>query len=187
MRSASYLTLVLMFFALLPGRASADATYDPGVDFSKYKTFAWVTDAPMLKSGSAKFRIPTEDVLKTIRATIESQLAAKGFQKADPADFTVAFMVGVRDMALIQHWATTGPTLPGHGSYRWYGSHPIQSRSATHEYKEGELSVDIFDAKTNRAVWHNWAATKVYAQERITPQEVVNEVVTEILDPFPPR
>ncbi len=187
MRNAIFLTFTLMLVALIPGRASAEATFDPNADFSKYKTFAWVTDAPMLKSGSGKFRIPTEDVLRSIRATIETQLQAKGFKKGEPADFTVGFMVGVRDNAMTQHWSAPTQNLPGYTSDSWYGSYPRKSRSSTKEYKEGELSVDIFDAKTNKAIWHNWASTKVYAQETIKPQEVVEEVVEKMFDGFPPR
>lgn len=187
MRNAIYVTLVLMLVALIPGRASAEATFDPGTDFSKYKTYAWVTDKPMLMSGSGKFRVPEEDVLRSIRATIEAQLESKGFKKGASPDLTVGFMVGVRDNAMTQHWSAPRANLPGYGANSWYGQYPRKSRSATHEYKEGELSVDIFDAKSNQAIWHNWASTKVYAQEKISSQEVVEEVVTKIFDGFPPR
>ncbi len=187
MRNAIFLTLTLMLVALIPGRASAEATFDPNADFSKYKTFAWVTDAPMLQSGSGKFRVPEEEVLRSIRATIEAKLQSVGLKKGASPDITVGFMVGVRDKAKTQHWSAPGANLPGYGENSWYGQYPRKSRSATHEYKEGELSVDIFDAKSKQAVWHNWASTKVYAQEKISTQEVVEEVVTEIFDGFPPR
>ena len=148
---------------------------------------AWVTEKPMLVDTSGKYRVPEEDVLRMIRATIEGQLQSKGFQKGEPADVKIGYIVGVRDKTKTQHWTAPSANLPGYGANAWYGSYPRKSRSATHDYKEGELSVDIFDAKSNQAIWHNWAKTKVFAHEKISTQEVVEEVVSEIFDGFPPR
>jgi hypothetical protein len=30
-----------------------------------------------------------------------------------------------------------------------------------HQYREGTLSVDVFDARSHRAVWHGWATKKL--------------------------
>ncbi|MDJ0951576.1 MAG: DUF4136 domain-containing protein [Alphaproteobacteria bacterium] len=179
---------VMLLFGLTSSLALADDTesYDPQVDFAKYKTYAWVTKDPMLQATEPGMRLPEPEVLEMIRATIDRQLTAKGFQKAEPADFAVGYVVGVRDKSRVLRWRDYTPNLPGRMNYPWYGSYPARTRTSTQQYVKGVLSVDIFDAKSKRAVWHNWTSTKVYESEEITTQAVVDEVVTEILADFPP-
>ncbi len=70
--------------------AAQDVTTNsmPGVDFSKFHTYKWVTV-------SAKY--PNQIVDQQIKNSIDAQLAAKGLTKTDGdnADLHVAYQVGI--------------------------------------------------------------------------------------------
>ena len=72
--------------------------YDPSIQFGKYKTFAFISDHPLLREESAGAGSPLLE--GRLMNVTENVLSARGFTRvADPesADIAVAFTIGSRE------------------------------------------------------------------------------------------
>ena len=97
------------------------------VNFADYKTFNFASTHPQGGINSVQYQ--------NIISGVSSRLAAKGYQHHTPADLTIALTVGKRQKVDVDEWNR-------------YGYHD------NYVYNEGQISLDAFDAKTKRAVWH---------------------------------
>ena len=97
------------------------------VNFADYKTFNFVRTHPQGGINSVQYQ--------NIISGLSSRLAAKGYAHHTPADLTLALTLGKRQKVDVDEWNR-------------YGYHD------NYVYNEGQISVDAFDTKTKRAVWH---------------------------------
>src|SRR6478672_2727861 len=97
------------------------------VNFADYKTFNFARNHPQGGFNSVQYQ--------NIISGISSRLAAKGYQHHTPSDLTIALTLGKRQKVDVDEWNR-------------YGYHD------NFVYNEGQISVDAFDTKTKRAVWH---------------------------------
>lgn len=163
--------------------------YNTRAPFGTYKTFAWVTDQPLLPAslGEMAGDPRLSPVMEgDLRAAIERNLAEKGYhQRSAPedADLVLSFSLGTRDKIEIDSY----PTRAGYGwgPYRGWGGWESDVRT----YTEGMLAIDFFDRHTKQAVWHGWATKRIASRPRSQEDRVktINEVVDAILAEFPFR
>jgi hypothetical protein len=160
------------------GTVSVHTDWDQGHDFSGWQTFAWMPEGT-----EPKGRRPVDNPLidERVRAAVERTLAAKGYRqvKRGTPDFYVGSAIYVQqklDVYTINHYYGWG--------YRWGVGFP-ETRVA--EYDEGELVIDVADAKVRKLVWRGSGSKRIDpdpSPERVT--ENVNRAVEEILADFPP-
>jgi len=128
-------------------------------------------------------------VTQRARDAIQAELTRRGFSlvsNAAAADFVVDFTIGSRERVDIESYPApyAGPYwgYPGWWGYRYWGSE-VDAR----QYREGTLSIDIFDAHTHKPVWHGWA-TKELTQSDIEHSETpIRAAVKSVLSTFPPQ
>ena len=175
----------------LTGCASGfQATYDhdPTHDFSGHKNWAWISDHPMTVGQTS--RIPNPLLEPRIMASIENNLAAKGFSRVESpeaADFVVAFTVGSREEIKVD----TYPSMyAGYGYPRgWGGAYygmGYGTETTVRQYQKGMLAVDIFDVAEKRPMWHGVATKSITESDRKKMEETVEAAVTAVLGGFPP-
>jgi hypothetical protein len=147
-------------------RISADTA--PGVNFSAYKTYAWV-DLPMPPGLNPI-------VIQRIRNGIEAGLAERGYARGLPADLSLIMTIGMRDKLDVQSWGGWGPGwgLGGLGG----------SNVSVYQYTQGQLSLDVFDTRTRQAVWHG-QATDTVNTEKPKPEKI-DKAVKKLMAQFPP-
>ncbi len=158
---------------------SRTVDFDRAADFSAYSTYAWTFDEA---GRDAAGRPPLNPLIEQrVQDAIQRTLAAKGFVEGFPADFTVAYSVGIRDRVFTSYMPEFAPVLvPGRGiQYLQTFSRPV-----THRYQEGTITVDVFDVVTGRPVWHG-SATKEVDPADATP-EAIMAIVQSLLADFPP-
>ena len=121
--------------------------YLPGTNFSKYRTYSWVT----IGEGGH----PNQIVDREIRESIDSQLRAKGFTKVDggDADLLVDYQVAVDRE---KEWTAFGT---GGGPLGWGGMGMATVNSST--INIGSLVVDFYDPATKQLVWTGTASKAV--------------------------
>ena len=166
---ASARTLTFALALALTGCITHGWTHDPSADFKSFRTWAWISDDPILGSqavvsGSV---VPLNPVLESwIRSAAEQTLEERGWQQApqEEADLIATFGVGGRDTQ----------QSSGYG----YGSQVTRTR--------GSLSITIFDAQSKRGVWNGWATESQIAGKQM-PQQKVKEIIAAVLDNFPYR
>ena len=143
------LTLALIgFLTFLAAGVSAQETYidqNATFDFSQPHRFA-------VKIGTPWGDQAAESALKE---SIAKRLEKKGWSQADESS---------ADVLVIAHGAGPGKQtlrsfysgLPGLGWY-WIGAPAIEEKSDDPQYKEGTLLLDIFDARSKKAVYRGVA------------------------------
>jgi hypothetical protein len=163
-RSIAAVSLLSLAFAT--GCAiQAHTDFDPQVDFAKYKTF---TMAPP-PQGKPKGLVGYSAIsARRIQEEIASALQTKGYNEVSQGDMVVAFSV------------TGEPRtdLVGYGP-GWYGD------TYTQHYVQGNLVINIYEAKTRELVWHGWASAQIYDSQQAEKEGP--KAVQAIMKKFPPK
>ena len=182
----------IIAFALLPlllglgacATLRVGSDYDRSAIFTSYHTFAW------MPARTKPDESPNPLVVQRAHDAIQAALTAKGYQRAnDPAaaDFVVDFTIGSRERTDIRSYPAPyfGPWYGGY-SY-WWGAPYWGSEVDARQYREGTLSIDIFDAHTHRPVWHGWAHKELTRADIQHSAGSIREAVDSVLTQFPPK
>jgi hypothetical protein len=152
--------------------------YDRSANFSRYHTYAWVSG---VQKATGDRRLDSSLVDARIRAAIEGELRAKGYQASSngSSDFFVAYHAGVKDMM-------KGASTQNYIGDRAHGT--FTTISDIQPYHEGTLTIDIVDADSHQLIWQ--ASAKADVDQSLGPAERdarVATIVHAMLSHFPPR
>lgn len=158
--------------------------YDPGVNFSQYKSYAWVEK----QSEDTSYHL---DGLmdQRVRDALDRQLAQKGLQIAtkENADILVNYLTKVDKKINVDTFNTNYGYNPYWGpGWGWGGN--MQTQTTVREYEVGTLIVDLVDAKSGKLIWRGSVADTI--RDSDTPQKriaKVNEAVASVMSNFPPK
>ena len=179
---------VLAALALLSACGSTPPVvdYDSSVNFGAYRSYAFISDHPLMRDPSAAGGSPMLEG-RLMRVTDE-HLQAKGFTKVDDpekADFAVGFTVGARDKIRVNSYPE--PYRPYYGRWGWGGAYYGGSPNVdVQQYTEGQLSIDVYDVAAHKPAWHGVATRRITDSMRRNPDETITEIVNDILVGFPP-
>jgi hypothetical protein len=178
-------TFRTLFWAALPFVAACSGVdvhtdYDSAADFSRYKTYYWAKTPATPQNPLMAERIVSE---------IDGQLYAKGWRKAveGQADTALAAHVTTREKEQIDTmYSGMGPGwYGGRGMYGGFGAGTGLATSTVNYYTVGTLFVDIFDAKSKKAVWHGTAEETVSSDSQDNAKKV-SEAALQMFKNFPP-
>lgn len=160
-------TILLTGILLLNCSVRVRYEYDKKTNFSKYKTYTWISDKPVNRSTK---------VANLIEIAIKEQLSAKGYAHGftDDADFGVMYYGGIKGKVDVVDYDFTA-WRPDYG----------QAGSGSPGYQEGTLFIEIVDMKKRMMVWRGWAG--VFIDKSSDMEQLVDEVVGKILERFPPQ
>lgn len=157
-----------------------DSDYDSSADFNAYSSFGWISDKPLLLTDATLTSPQFQGrAMEAIRRALES----RGYRfepNVENADFAVAFTLGTREQIRVNAY-------PEQVRETWTWGGPVPQAADVRNYTEGTLSIDLFDVKLRRPVWHGWATRTISYTDRTNPSPVIAEVVDAILAQFPPR
>ena len=128
---------------------------------------------------------PRETLEPAVMAAIRSSLESKGYQFTEDsgsADFLMSFTVGSREKIGPDAYPSMSPDQVGRGG--WGTAYHGGATGAA--YLQGVLAIDVFDAAEKRPVWHGVAGRAISDEDRNNMSRVVEEVVSSILQEFPP-
>ena len=156
--------LALAFFAC--ATVSVRRSYDEKFDFTRYRIFSWM-------AAQDKVKPPPEWVDKLVRAAVEQELLAKGYQKADgkKPDFFVAYQAAVEEKTVWQ------PIFSGPGSTSF--------NVCRYTYLQGTLLIEFLDSRSNQSTWSGCAVDVVSGRDRA--RQKIPAAVKQILEEFPPK
>ena len=176
--------LTTMFVALSLCACSTlrvGSDHDPGMNFSSYKTFT-LMQRPHTSVSNPLVPARVSDAIK-------ANLLSKGYvQATDPAtaDFTVDFTIGVRERTDVNAYpAPYAGRAWGWGAPGWWGGPYWGTSVDVSQYQEGTLSVDIFDARSHRPVWHGWAKKQLTRSDLENSIQPIQNAVASVLAQFP--
>jgi hypothetical protein len=169
----------LVLVACAPLRVASD--FDHAASFAAYHSFSWM---PREHHGSAN---PL--VVQRARDAIEADLKTKGFSEvADPAaaDFVVDFTIGSRERTEVDSYPAPYASPGWWGGRGWWGYPYWGGEVDVHQYREGTLSIDVFDGHSHRPVWHGWARKELSRSDIEHSEAPIRAAVAAVLGKFPP-
>lgn len=162
---------------------SVSSDYDPNVDFTKYKTYAWFTGE--MPADDALTKNPL--VKKRIVSAVDLYMGNNGYSLVDAskADFVIIMHAGTKEKMQINNYGYGGY---GYGMYgRGWGPGYGMNQTDVSYYDEATLVIDFADSQKKELVWRG-SGTGVLrnpsTQEEM--QQNANEAVAKILAQFPP-
>jgi hypothetical protein len=150
---------------------SVTTSYTPGINFSKYHTYRWVS----IKG--TEHGDPAVDA--QIRESLDSQLIARGLVKGgETADLTVDYQVAHSKQQRVQTYEDW--SLPG--DY----SDPRRQRLVT--ITEGSLALDIYDTAGKKLIWSGRATKTIDPKStQEARKKTIDKAAQKLLQDFPPK
>ena len=168
----SLLALLIVATSCTSVRVATD--YDRNANFGNYTSFAFY------KPGIDKAKISDLDKKRILRA-IDTELSAKGIQKSETP--TILVSIFTKEQERVDVYNNNFGWGWGWNPW-WYGGYwgNTVSRST-----EGQLYIDLIDAKTNELVWQGVGSARLYTGSNLDKKEErIREIVREILAKYPP-
>ncbi|MGB7731045.1 MAG: DUF4136 domain-containing protein [Candidatus Acidiferrum sp.] len=181
---------ILLAIALLVGGVTATLAqdvrydYDKDKDFSKFKSYKWVT----IKGADE----PDELTGKRIMAAVDAELAAKGLTKtdSDTADLYIAYQTAVGTEKQFTSYNTGWGYGPGWGG-GWYGGTGMNSTTtygSTSTIYVGQLDISMYDPATKQLVWRGVASKTLDPKAKPEKKDKnIGKAVQKLLKNFPPK
>ncbi|HXZ79068.1 MAG TPA: DUF4136 domain-containing protein [Terriglobales bacterium] len=182
MKRLSLISIALLFF-LASSAVGQDVryNYDKNADFSKFKTYKWVT----LKDANKV----NDLVDQQIKSTIDAELAKKGLSKtdSDSADLYVGYQAGVGQEKQFTSYNTDWGYGPGWYRGGWYGGGGGMTTGQTSTIYIGQLAVDMYDSKGHDLAWRGIASKTIDTKAKPDKQQKnLTKAVAKLLKNFPP-
>jgi Domain of unknown function (DUF4136) len=167
------------------------ATVQVGSDYDRSASFATYHSFTLMKREHHGTNPATNPlVVQRAEDAIKAELTRKGYQlTTDPAaaDFTVDFTMGSQERTDINSYPDPYVGMGwGWGRRGWWGGSYWGDNLDVRQYREGTLSIDIFDAHTHRPVWHGWAKKELTRGDIEHSEEPIRKAVESVLAKFPP-
>jgi len=168
----------------LSGCASVRSDYDRSASFANFHTYAIMPrphqdDSPIL--------------VTRIQEAITRELGRRGFRPAvdaGSADFVVDFSLGYKERTDLKSYPDPYGTLNwGWGSDGgwWGGPYWNPNEIDLHQYRDGTLSIDVFDGHIHKPIWHGWRRKPLSRKELDRSADPIRATVRSILAKFPPQ
>ena len=178
------LLAVSMFFLWGCSSYSYKTDFDPAIDFSTYKTYMWYAGEMPADDELSKHPL----VKKRVGIGVDKALQAKGYKigSEDAFDFVVITHAGNKEKTQITNYGYGGY---GYGRYGMgWGGYGGYGQTDVYQYDETTLVIDIIDARSKEMVWRGTVTGVVKDNpSREEQQKNIDEVVTKMLEEFPPE
>jgi Domain of unknown function (DUF4136) len=165
--------IILAALAIIAVASGQDVTtnFDQTADFTKFKTYKWVT----IPGG-----MQVDDLLaRQLTGAVDAELATKGLTKtdSDSADLYMGYQVATSEERQLNAYAS--------GGLRWGGGF---GTATTSTLTIGSFSLDMYDRATKQIVWRGIASKtldpKASAEKR---QKNIQSGAAKLLKNFPPK
>ena len=171
------LVLALVVCSVTRGQ-DVRTNYMPGMDFSKYHTYAWVGEL----KGIPRVGGQPDQILDTqVKQAVDSQMAAKGLTKAvdgDKADLLLGYQLAIDQEKQINGFANGwGPRSGGLDSFS----------AATATINIGTFVLGMYDPAAKKLIWIGAAQhTLDLSKKQKKNVERLNKGAQKLLKNFPP-
>jgi len=156
----------------------------PGTDFSKYRTYAWVSDV----KGVPLVGGQPDQILDTqVKEAVDSQMAAKGFTKVvdgGKADLLLGFQLAIDQQKQINGFADGWGRS---GAWGLWGGGLNSFSATTSTINIGTFVLGMYDPGAKKLVWIGAAQHAIeFSKKQEKNQERLNKGAQKLLKDFPP-
>jgi hypothetical protein len=177
------LPTALLFVLLWPMAANAKMATDfnPNLDFSRYKTFAYIGGVESL----VKLQLNPELLDNRIHRAVVRELTSKGLREVQPEenpDLVVRYWVEAESNAQVTgtaHWGTYGSYYYGY----WTVMYTTMSTPVTHK---GLLGIELIDAKARDLAWRLFVSEKIIHNDPDKIWKTAEKNIIKAFKNYPP-
>lgn len=158
-RTTAMLALIcgLALTNAVPVAAQTTAQTAPDANLSAYRTYEWLATAPPAGANPI--------IVQQIIADFDAEMASRGYQRAPDGELTLVLTLGAQDKTDIQTWGRFG------------------LQTSVYQYTQGQLSLDVFDTKTQRALWHGQVVKTIDPTK--PNQAKISKAIGKLMTKFP--
>ena len=173
-------SLLLLTLILAPvAKAKMNVDFDPNLDFSKFKTFAYIGGANMLE-----FRQLNPDyITDKVHAGVSQSLTQRGLKEVKPDQ---------QPDLVVRYWANSQSSIvsPSAGTWGQFGQYVSDYWAYTYDLMKSEsaldasLVIDLIDAKRKDLAWRLYLEQKIVDEDSIW-KKVLGEI-SKGFESYPP-
>src|SRR5215471_17514697 len=173
----------LLFVLLWPTVTNAKMATDfnPNLDFSKYKTFAYIGGVESL----VRMQLNPELLNNRIHSAVVRELTAKGLREVQPQenpDLAVRYWVEAEFNAQVTGTADWGVYGSYYSGY-WTVMYTTMSTPVTHK---GVLGIELIDAKARDLAWRLFVSEKIIHNDPDKIWKTADKNITKAFKSYPP-
>ena len=174
---------VLLFVLLCTTAANAKMAVDfnPNLDFSKYKTFAYLGGVESL----VRLQLNPELLNNRLHRAVVRELTAKGLREVQPEenpDLVVRYWVEAEANAQVTgtaHWGVWGSYYYGY----WTVMYTTMSTPVTHK---GLLGIELIDARARDLAWRLFVSEKIIHNDPDKIWKTADKNILKAFKSYPP-
>jgi Domain of unknown function (DUF4136) len=179
--------LLVVFLAISASYAQDVRTnYMPGIDFSKYRSYAWVDDVQGVPSVGGR---PDQILDAQVKQAIDSQMAVKRFTKVtdgSKADLLLGYQLAIDREKQINGFGSGRGGWGGWGWGPWGGGLDSFSATTSTNYI-GTFVVGMYDPAAKKLVWIGAAQHAIEPSKKQEKNvQRLNKGAQKLLKDFPP-
>lgn len=167
---------ILIVLVLAGCRMEIEENYDHSVDFSKYKTFCWMTGCEFKFNGPDYLN---DSLLReSLKTSIIKELESKGLKEdTNNPDLLIGFTITLKDeQAIIYHRAEDSPVY-----YQ-----PLETEREVINYLKGTLIMGMADRQESKMVWQSEAISYMELNPDFSEKNI-RKGIKLVLKNFPPE
>ena len=173
------LLLALLFATAANAKMAID--FNPNLDFSNYKTFAYLGGVESL----VRLQLNPELLNNRMHRAVVRELTAKGLREVQPEenpDLVVRYWVEAESNAQVTgtaHWGTWGSYYYGY----WSVMYTTMSTPVTHK---GLLGIELIDTKTRDLAWRLFVSEKIIHNDPDKIWKTADKNIVKAFKSYPP-
>jgi hypothetical protein len=180
-KSLHVLSGLLWLFIAVPSSAKIATDFDPNLDFSKFKTFAFIGGVEQL----VRMQLNPDQLNNRIHSAVTRELTAKGLREVQPEenpDFVVRYWANSQkdvNVATNANWGVYGPYYGYHWGFIYYS----MDATTTHQ---GTLGIELINDKSRNLAWRMFASMKLIHNDPDKIWKTVDDNIKNAFKRYPP-
>ena len=177
----SLIGLLFVLFWPTVANAKMATDFNPNLDFSKYKTFAYIGGVESL----VRMQLNPELLNNRIHSAVVRELTAKGLREVQPQenpDLAVRYWVEAEFNAQVTGTADWGVYGSYYSGY-WTVMYTTMSTPVTHK---GVLGIELIDAKARDLAWRLFVSEKIIHNDPDKIWKTADSNIIKAFRSYPP-
>ena len=173
--------LLVVLLCTTVANAKLAIDFNPNLDFSRYKTFAYIGGVESL----VRMQLNPELLNNRMHRAVVRELTAKGLREVQPEedpDLVVRYWVEAESNAQVTgtaHWGVWGSYYYGY----WTVMYTTMSTPVTHK---GLLGVELIDARASDLAWRLFVSEKIIHSDPDKIWKTADNNIKKAFKSFPP-
>jgi Domain of unknown function (DUF4136) len=175
------LLALLSLLSTLSATAKIATDFDPNLDFSKFKSFAFIGGVEQL----VRMQLNPDLLNDRIHRAVSRELTAKGLHEVtseENPDLVVRYWANSQknfDVAASTNWGVYGPYYGYHWGFAYYSMD-------TYTTHEGTLGIELIAANSRDLAWRMFASVKITETDPQKIWKIADSNIKNGFKRFPP-